>query len=233
LIIAWQGIQGFLPASQLKAEHYPRVSDGDKDKILEELKKFVGQKISVSIISAVPKEGKLIFSEKNLQEKDKEKIIGKYKVGDEVEGEVTGIVDFGVFVKIEEGLEGLVHISEIDWALVEDPKILFKVGQKVNVKIIEIKEGKVSLSIKALKENPWKEAATKYKKGRCRSGRGHQVQQARRIGLDRRRHCRPGPHLRIRQRGQAPIDPRTRQELHVQDHPFRSEGPEDGSLVRR
>ncbi|MES2437182.1 MAG: S1 RNA-binding domain-containing protein [Patescibacteria group bacterium] len=164
LIINWQGIQGFLPASQLKAEHYPRVADGDKDRILEELKKLVGTRIEVSIISALPKEGKLIFSEKNLQEKDKEKIIGKYKIGDDVEGEVTGIVDFGVFVKIEDGLEGLVHISEIDWSLVEDPKQLFKVGQKVKVKVIEIKDNKVSLSIKALKENPWKEATAKYKK---------------------------------------------------------------------
>jgi small subunit ribosomal protein S1 len=170
LIINWQGIQGFLPASQLKAEHYPRVADGDKDRILEELKKLVGQKISVSVISALPKEGKLIFSEKNLEQKDKEKIIGKYKVNDEVEGEVTGIVDFGVFVKIEEGLEGLVHISEIDWSLVEDPKQLFKVGQKVNVKIIEIKDGKVSLSIKALKPNPWTEASKKYKKDDVVSG---------------------------------------------------------------
>ncbi len=164
LIIQWQGISGFLPASQLKTEHYPRVADGDKDKILEELKKLVGTKISVSIISAIPKEGKLIFSEKSPELKDKEKIIGKYKVSDEVQGTVTGIVDFGVFVKIEDGLEGLVHISEIDWSLVEDPRALFKVGQKVNVKIIEIKEGKVSLSIKALKENPWVEAGKKYKK---------------------------------------------------------------------
>ncbi|MBX4198450.1 S1 RNA-binding domain-containing protein, partial [Candidatus Parcubacteria bacterium] len=170
LIINWQGIQGFLPASQLKAEHYPRVADGDKDRILEELKKLVGQKISLSIISALPKEGKLIFSEKNLEQKDKEKIIGKYKVTDEVEGEVTGIVDFGVFVKIEEGLEGLVHISEIDWSLVEDPKLLFKVGQKVKVKIIEIKDGKVSLSIKALKTNPWTESSKKYKKDDVVSG---------------------------------------------------------------
>ncbi len=170
LIIVWQGIQGFLPASQLKAEHYPRVADGDKDKILDELKKMVGQKIAVSVISAVPKEGKLIFSEKNLEQKDKEKIIGHYKVGDTVEGEVTGIVDFGVFVKVEEGLEGLVHISEIDWSLVEDPKQLFKVGQKVKVKIIEIKDNKVSLSIKALKPNPWNEAAKKYKKDAIVSG---------------------------------------------------------------
>lgn len=164
LIIEWQGITGFLPASQLKTEHYPRVEDGDKDKILEELKKLVGKKISVSIITALPKEGKLIFSEKNPIEKDKEKIIGRYSVEDVVPGTVTGIVDFGVFVKLEEGLEGLVHISEIDWSLVEDPRLLFKVSDKVTVKIIEIKEGKISLSIKALKENPWVEAKSKYQK---------------------------------------------------------------------
>jgi small subunit ribosomal protein S1 len=164
LLLSWQGIHGFLPASQLKADHYPRVADGDKDKILEELKKFVGNKLSVTIIGATPKEGKLIFSEKSPESKDKERIIGKYAVGEEVEGTVTGAVDFGVFIKLEEGLEGLVHISEIDWALVEDPRSLYKVGDKVKVKVIEIKDGKISLSIKALKPNPWKEAEKKYKK---------------------------------------------------------------------
>lgn len=164
LILMWQGISGFLPASQLKTQHYPRVADGDKDKILEELRKLIGEKISVSIIGALPKEGKLIFSEKNPELKNKEKIIGKYAVGEEVNGEVTGLVDFGVFVKLEEGLEGLVHISEVDWALVENLKTMFKVGDKVRVKVIEIKEGKISLSIKALKPNPWIEAEKKYKK---------------------------------------------------------------------
>jgi small subunit ribosomal protein S1 len=164
LLLSWQGVQGFLPASQLKAEHYPRVEDGDKDKILEELRKLVNTKIAVSIIGATPKDGKLIFSEKNLEQKDKEKIVGKYKVGEVLDGEVTGIVEFGVFVKVEDGLEGLVHISEIDWGLVENPKALFKVGDKVKVKVIEVKEGKISLSIKALKENPWVEAAASYKK---------------------------------------------------------------------
>lgn len=165
LIIPWQGVMGFLPASQLKAEHYPRVADGDKDKILDELKKLVGQKISVVIIAASPKEGKLILSEKSPEFKDKEKIIGKYKVGDDVDGEVTGVVDFGAFVKIEDGLEGLVHISEINWSLVEDPRSLFKVGDKIRARIIEIKDGKISLSVKALKDNPWKSASKKYKKG--------------------------------------------------------------------
>ncbi len=165
LIIDWQGLSGFLPASQLKAEHYPRVPDADKDKILEELRKLVGTKLVVSIIGASPKEGKLIFSEKGLDDKEKRELISNYQVGDAVSGEITGMVDFGAFVKLEEGLEGLVHISEIDWGLVDDPRHFFKVGDKVKVKIIDIKDGKVSLSVKALKENPWQLASGKYNKG--------------------------------------------------------------------
>ena len=165
LILEWQGIAGFLPASQLKSEHYPRVKDGDKDKILDELKKLVDKRLSVAIIAANPKEGKLIFSEKNPEQKEKLDIIEKYNIGDELEGEITGVVDFGIFVKIEEGLEGLVHISEIDWGLVEDPRTLYKVADGVSVKVIEVKDGKISLSIKALKKNPWTNAAKKYKKG--------------------------------------------------------------------
>ena len=164
LILEWQSIQGFLPASQLKTDHYPRVEDGDKDRILEELRKLIGESLSVAIITADPKEGKLIFSEKEPEQQEKEKIIDKYQVGDIVDGEITGIVDFGIFIKIEEGLEGLVHISEIDWGLVEDPRSFYSVGGQVKVQVIEIKEGKISLSIKALKANPWKEAAKKYKK---------------------------------------------------------------------
>ncbi len=164
LIMNWQGIVGFLPASQLNTSHYPRVTDGDKDRILEELKKLIGQKITVSIIGAIPKEGKLIFSEKNPELKNKEKIIDKYEVGDVVESVITGIVDFGLFIKLEEELEGLVHISEIDWGLVDNIKAMFKVGDKVRAKVIDIKEGKISLSIKALRPNPWIEAEKKFKK---------------------------------------------------------------------
>jgi small subunit ribosomal protein S1 len=165
LIIDWQGIQGFLPASQLSAENYPRVSDGDKDKILMALNELVGKNLSVVMITADPKEHKLIFSEKGLEEKqEKEEKINKYAIGNVVEGEVTGAVDFGVFVKLEPGLEGLVHISELDWGLVEDTKTLYKVGEKVEVKVIEVKDDKISLSIKQLKENPWVEASRSYKK---------------------------------------------------------------------
>ncbi|MFA5942276.1 MAG: S1 RNA-binding domain-containing protein [Candidatus Paceibacterota bacterium] len=166
LILSWQGIQGFLPASQLSKDHYPRVPEGDKEKILGELMNLVGHPLSVRIITADAKEGKLIFSERTGNEaEEKASLIDKYQVGDTATGEVTGVVDFGVFVKLEQGLEGLAHISELDWGLVEDPHALFNVGDAVKVKIIEIKEGKISLSIKALKENPWHTAADRYKKG--------------------------------------------------------------------
>lgn len=165
LLLSWQGLQGFLPASQLSAEHYPRVADGDKDRILEELRRLVGQKLVVTIIGATQDDGKLIFSEKNAGDEAEVKKVEKYGVGDVLSGTVTGVVEFGVFVKIEDNLEGLVHISELDWSLVEDPKKLFSIGDKVQVKVIDIKNGKVSLSIKQLKENPWTTAGNKFKKG--------------------------------------------------------------------
>ncbi|HRZ30644.1 MAG TPA: S1 RNA-binding domain-containing protein [Candidatus Paceibacterota bacterium] len=170
LILDWNGMDGFLPASQLKPEHYPRVEGGDKDTIADELKKLIGQTLTVSIIGTDPNEGKLIFSEKGPDNKQKREIIGRYTLGDIVEGEVTGAVDFGIFIKIEDGLEGLVHISELDWSLVENPRDLFRVGDKVKAKIIDIKDEKISLSIKALRGNPWKEAEGKYKRGQVVSG---------------------------------------------------------------
>ena len=164
LIINWSGINGFLPASQLSSAHYPRVPDGDKEKIFSELKKMVGQKLEVMIITANPKEQKLIFSEKGASTTERSSLVEKYHIGDVLSGIVTGATEFGVFVKLEEGLEGLVHISEMDWALVENPKTRYKVGEEIQVKVIEIKDDKVSLSVKALIDDPWTAAANKYKK---------------------------------------------------------------------
>jgi len=164
LIIGWQGINGFLPASQLKSEHYPRVANGEKTLILDELKKLIGTALTLRIITADPREGKLIFSERDTGNETRENATDRYAVGDVLDGEVTGIVDFGIFVKVEGGLEGLVHISEIDWGLVEDPRAFAKVGDKIKVQIIEVKDGKISLSMKQLRDDPWKAAAKHYKK---------------------------------------------------------------------
>jgi small subunit ribosomal protein S1 len=179
LILEWQGMTGFLPASQLGAENYPKVPDGDKDKIFTNLKNLVGEQLTVTIITADRQEGKLIFSEKAVgtpNEKDMQtisqseefsatKTMDDYGVGDELNGIITGVTEFGAFIRVEGGMEGLVHISELDWGLIDNPKELYKPGQQVRVKIIEINDGKISLSIKALKENPWVSAKAKYKQG--------------------------------------------------------------------
>lgn len=167
-------IPAFMPVSQLATKHYPRVDGGDKSKILMELQKFAGQKFKVKIIDVNQTDGKLIVSEKEAQDDDLKKILAVYAIGDVIEGEVSGVVNFGVFVKFTpsteagEGinkLEGLVHISELDWQLIENPADIFKVGDKVQAKIISLEGDKVSLSIKALKSDPWKDADEKFKKG--------------------------------------------------------------------
>ena len=161
-------IPAFLPVSQLSPANYPRVEDGDPGKILKELQKFVGQEIEVKILDISQKENKLILSEKAKAAEEIKDILEKYKVGDIVDGEVTGISNFGVFIKFgkdKDNLEGLIHISELDWKLIEDPSEIVKVDQKVKVKIINIEKNRVFLSLKALKKDPWKDVEKKYKKG--------------------------------------------------------------------
>jgi len=165
LLTEVSGIPGFLPVSQLSPEHYPRVEGGDTAKIVKELQKFIGQELNVKILDLDSRENKLILSEKAKESEKIKEVLKKYNVGDIVEGEITGIVNFGAFIKFgEEELEGLIHISELDWQLIEDPSEVIKVGEKVKAKIIEIVNDKVSLSLKALKKDPWQEIGEKYKK---------------------------------------------------------------------
>lgn len=170
LILSHLGVAGFLPASQLSQEHYPRVEGGDKDKIFEELKKLVGQELEVSIIDVNLEEGKLIFSEKSKETEALRHRLAAYHVGDVIEGEVAGLVSFGAFIRFNGGLEGLVHISEIDWQLIANPADVLKVGQRVPAKVIGIEGDRVSLSLKALKPDPWAKVEEKYKKGDAVSG---------------------------------------------------------------
>ncbi len=161
LMLDIDGLQAFMPVSQLSSENYPRVEGGDAQKILQALQKLVGQDLKVKIIDFDPREDKLIVSEKATQEKEIEEILKKYKVGDIVEGTITGIVDFGVFIKFN-NLEGLVHISELAYRLIENPRDIVKIDEKVKAKIIEIDKDKISLSIKALQKNPWEKVKDKY-----------------------------------------------------------------------
>jgi small subunit ribosomal protein S1 len=170
LMVEINNVMGFLPVSQLSLEHYPRVEDGDKNRILGVLQSYVGTLFDVQIITADSAEEKLIVSEKAVFEKEMENKLGALKIGLVVEGTITGVVDFGAFVKFGE-LEGLVHISELAWQRIENPKDIVKVGQKVTAKVISIDKGRVSLSLKQLQEDPWLEAVKKYQIGQSVTGK--------------------------------------------------------------
>lgn len=160
LVAEISGIKAFLPVSQLSAQNYPHVEDGNKNKILDELKKFICQEIGVKVLDFNPKNNKLIISEKEVTGEGVKKSLEKYAVGDTVEVMVSGIADFGVFVRFvdDPSIEGLVHISEIDHKLIGSPKEVVKINDSLKAKIIEEKDGKVSLSFKALSANPWDDA---------------------------------------------------------------------------
>lgn len=164
LLIECEGVRGFMPVSQLSAEHYPRVSGADKDEILQRLNSLVGQPLKVRILDADRKANKLIFSEKEAIKEGLQKRFSELKVGDTVKGVITGVVDFGAFVNVE-GIEGLIHISEISWERVNNPGDYVKVGDTVDAKIIAIDKDRLSLSMKQLQEDPWMKEVEQFKKG--------------------------------------------------------------------
>lgn len=182
LMIELNGIMGFLPVSQLSSEHYPRVEDGDKNKILELLRALTGITMKVRVLDADRENEKLIVSEKAAQSERDRELINRLRSGDEVEGEISGVVDFGAFVKFDapadkdgkksgQKLEGLVHISELAWQLIDDPRTIVKTGDKVKARIIGIEDTRISLSMKALREDPWTSALEKYQVDQIVSGK--------------------------------------------------------------
>lgn len=164
MLVEYEGIRGFLPVSQLSAEHYPRVGSSDKDEILQRLNTLVNKDIKVRILDADRKTNKLIFSEKEAVKEGLAERFQKMAIGDTVEGVVTGVVDFGVFVNVE-GIEGLIHISEISWERVNNPADYVKVGQTVKAKIIAIDKERLSLSMKQLTKDPWLDEVEQFKPG--------------------------------------------------------------------
>lgn len=164
LLVEHEGIRGFLPVSQLSAGNYPRVSGNDKDEILQKLNQLTGKQIKVRVIDVSRKDNKLIFSEKEAIKDDLQDRFASMSEGDIVEGVVTGVIDFGAFVNVD-GIEGLIHISEISWERVEDPKDYVKSGQKVSAKVISIEKDRLSLSLKQMTEDPWLTEVKNFKAG--------------------------------------------------------------------
>ncbi len=164
LLIELEGIRGFLPVSQLASVHYPRVSGADKDEILHKLNELTHQVLKVRVLDCSRKDNKLIVSEKEAIKDDMQERFAKLKVGDEVSGVVTGVIDFGAFVNVD-GIEGLIHISEISWERVDDPKNYLKVGETIKAKIISIDKDRLSLSLKQMTNDPWLEQVKSFKVG--------------------------------------------------------------------
>lgn len=171
LMVKVNRIDGFLPVSQLTPEHYPRVEGGDKQRILETLQKFVGQAMRVKVLDVNEADGKLIVSEKAAWAKEQAAIVAGYNAGDVIDGKVTGVVDFGAFVEFGQHLEGLIHISELAWQRVDNPRDLVQVGQPIKAMIIGIDGTKISLSLKRLTDDPWKKAVERYSVGQVVEGK--------------------------------------------------------------
>lgn len=164
LLVEYEGVRGFLPVSQLSAEHYPRVGSSDKDEILQRLNALIGKEMKVRILDADRRANKLIFSEKEAIKDGLAERFASLKVGDTVKGVATGVVDFGVFVNVD-GIEGLVHISEISWERVNNPSDYVKVGDTLEAKIISIDKDRLSLSMKQLTKDPWLDEVEAMKPG--------------------------------------------------------------------
>lgn len=159
------GIRTFLPVSQLAPVHYPRVNNADPTEIISRLQRYVGHTFTVKIITMDEEAGKIVVSEREAMSEERAKALEGLKIGEVKDGAVSGLVKFGLFVAFD-GLEGLVHISEIAWGHVKNPSEYAQIGDKVRVKVIGIDGEKLSLSIKQLTKDPWEEIAERYPVGK-------------------------------------------------------------------
>jgi small subunit ribosomal protein S1 len=189
LMMQVEALAGFMPVSQLNPDHYPRVTGGDKNRILDKLREIIGQELEVKVIDVDEKEEKLIVSERAVWEDSQKAVLESYKVGDVVNGEISALTSFGAFIKFGEGLEGLVHISEIAWQRIDHPKDVVKVGDKVKAQIIQLDHSKIYLSIKRLVDDPWKSVKDKYKQGEVVKGKILKIEPfGLMVGLDKDIH---------------------------------------------
>jgi small subunit ribosomal protein S1 len=149
LITKISGLAAFLPVSQLKAEHYPKIVGGDPDKILKELQKFVGTEMTVRILNLKPRTGEVILSEKLQDMEQREEQLKNYKTGQTVDGIITGIMEFGVFIKFgQENIEGLIPVAQMPQSIAQNLSENFKIGDAKKAMIVDITNGKVFLTLK-------------------------------------------------------------------------------------
>lgn len=189
LLLQLEALSGFMPVSQLSPDNYPRVAGGDKNRILEKLREMIGKELEVKLIDVDENDEKIIASERAVWEDSQKAVLESYKVGDVVDGEVSALTSFGAFMKFGQGLEGLVHISEIAWQRIDHPKDVLKVGDKVKAQIIQLDHSKIYLSMKRVVEDPWKSVKDRYKVGDTVKGKILKIESfGLMIGLDKDIH---------------------------------------------
>lgn len=140
-----EGLRGFIPASKLSLSY------------IEDLETYLLKDIEVQVIDVDQASNRLVLSAREIlkkrERKEKEERIANVKIGSVVKGKVESLQNYGAFVRLDDGLSGLVHVSQISQKRVKAPKDVLNVGDEVTVKIIGLKEGKISLSMKALEES--------------------------------------------------------------------------------
>jgi small subunit ribosomal protein S1 len=165
LLIDMHGIKWFIPLSQLAPVNYPRVEDGDQEAIFDKLIALIGKEFKVRIITIDEDVRRVILSEREALREEREEIMATMAVENIYDGVISGLSSYGFFVTIGWALEGLVHISEITYGHVDNVDKFGKVGDKVQVKIIWLDGGKISLSIKQVKEDPRKIIGKTFNQG--------------------------------------------------------------------
>lgn len=169
LLVQWQSLRGFVPASQLVDF---KVTHNDAMRF-HELARYVGTTLKLRVIELDEALNRLIFSERAAQVDPgtRETILSRLRPGDICQGEVTNVCDFGVFIDLG-GIEGLIHISELSWGRVSHPGDVLKRGEHVSVFVMDVNkdEGRVALSLKRLQEDPWATVHERYRVGQIVTG---------------------------------------------------------------
>lgn len=162
-----KGLSAFLPVSQVVTNFEGKNTINNKEDIAVVLESLVGSELEIRIIDANPRTNKLIVSEKAAREESAKELAQNYEVGQIVEGVVSGVADFGAFIRFTDNpaVEGLIHVSELGYRMIENPKEVINVDDAVKAKIVDIREGKISLSLKALMPDPWTHVKEYYKEG--------------------------------------------------------------------
>lgn len=160
LLVESSNLQGFVPYSHLV--DMTCQNDQERDHFLAQ---YVGRDLRLKIIECIPEKGRIVFSERSARSDAgrRPQLFSSLQVGDVTLGEVTNITDFGAFVDLG-GVEGLIHISELSWGRVVHPSNVLKLGQKIEVQVLEIllDRCRIALSVKRLKPNPWQTIHENY-----------------------------------------------------------------------